>query len=346
LPGELFRCPEQAATLQLIAETGGESFYRGRLAEMMVATSAAAGGALSLADLAEHSCDWVTPISIDFHGYRVHELPPNGQGLTALIALGMLDRLELDGLDPDGDAIQHLQIEATKLAMTDGAAHVGDVGAMRLSAAELLAPDYLDKRARLIDPDRAMVPVPGEPRGHDTVYLAAADASGMMVSYIQSNYRGFGSGVVVPGTGIALHNRGSGFVLTPGHPNQVGPRKRPFHTIIPAFATKDGAPVAAIGVMGGSMQPQGHVQLAMRMFAHGQNPQAAVDAPRWRIDGEKVLLDAAWPDGFRAGLAQRGHRLDGTSPLELGGAQVVWRHGDHGWIAASESRRDGQAVGF
>lgn len=346
LPGELFGCREQAATLQLIAETRGEAFYRGRLAETIVAASTAGGGALSLADLAEHACDWVRPIAIDFHGYRVHELPPNGQGLTALIALGLLERLELDGLDPDGDAIQHLQIEATKLAMADAAAHVADAGAMRFSPADLLAPDYLDERARLIDRDRAMAPHPGEPPRHDTVYLAAADASGMMVSFIQSNYRGFGSGVVVPGTGIALHNRGSGFVLTPDHPNQVGPRKLPFHTIIPAFATKDGAPVAAFGVMGGSMQPQGHVQLGVRMLAHGYNPQAAIDAPRWRIDGDQVRPEETWPESFAAGLARRGHRLAGIGPLDLGGAQVVWRHGDHGWIAASESRRDGQAVGF
>jgi len=346
LPGERFRCPDQAATLQLIAETRGEAFYRGRLAEAIVAAAAAGGGALSLADLADHAGDWVTPISVGFRDYRIHELPPSGQGLTALIALGVLDRLDLEGLDPDGDAIQHLQIEAIKLAAADVYAHVGDAAAMRLQAADLLDPGYLDERARLVDRARARVPVTGKQVSGDTVYLAAGDADGMMVSYIQSNFRGFGSGIVVPDTGIALHNRGSGFVLTPGHPNQVGPRKRPLHTIIPAFATRDGEAVAAFGVMGGEMQPQGHVQIGVRMFAHGHNPQAAIDAPRWRINGETVTLEATWPDDFRAGLAQRGHQLGEAAPLDLGGAQVIWRDGDDGFIAATESRRDGQAVGF
>jgi gamma-glutamyltranspeptidase/glutathione hydrolase len=346
LPGERFRCPDQAATLTLIAESKGEAFYRGKLAEAIAAAAKRDGGAMALADLAGHSPDWVTPLAIDFKGYRIHELPPNGQGLVALIALGVLDRLDLDGLDPDGPEIQHLQIEAIKLGFADAGAYVSDPAALRFPVAELLTPAYLDARARLVRPDRDSAPSPGKPTERGTVYLAAADAGGMMVSYIQSNFRGFGSGIVVPGTGIALHNRGSGFVLDPGHPNQVGPGKRPRHTILPAFASKNGAPLAAFGVMGGMMQPQGHVQVATRMFAKGFNPQAAIDAPRWRVEKDEVMVEAAWPASWRANLTDRGHALVDAGPLAFGASQVIWRLADGGYVAASESRRDGQAAGF
>jgi gamma-glutamyltranspeptidase/glutathione hydrolase len=344
--GELFRCPEQAETLELIAASRGEAFYRGALAERIVAAAKLEGGVMGLDDLGDHKADWVEPLGVDFKGYRIHELPPNGQGLAALIALGILDRIDLGSLDPDGVEMQHLQIEATKLGMADVRAHVGDPEAMQLRAADLLTPAYLDERAKQIDRGRAVAPRPGAPHGRGTVYLAAADASGTMVSLIQSNYHGFGSGIVVPGTGIAMNNRGSGFVLEPGHPNQVGPRKRPLHTIIPGFATKDGAPVAAFGVMGGAMQPQGHVQLGMRMFGLGQNPQAAIDAPRWRAEAETLMIEAAWGEDFRRGLTARGHVLEENPPLQFGAAQVIWRLPVGGYVAASESRRDGQAVGF
>jgi gamma-glutamyltranspeptidase/glutathione hydrolase len=210
----------------------------------------------------------------------------------------------------------------------------------------LLTDPYLSERARIVSPHRATAPNPGRPEMHATVYLAAADADGMMVSLIQSNFRGFGSGVVVQGTGIALNNRGSGFVLDAKHPNVVGPRKRPLHTIIPGFATKDGKPVAAFGVMGGPMQPQGHVQVALRLFAAGQNPQAAIDAPRWRVEDGAVMLDTAWDSAFRDGLRQRGHALIDGTPIDFGASQILWRLGTDGYVAASESRRDGQAVGF
>jgi gamma-glutamyltranspeptidase/glutathione hydrolase len=344
--GELFSSPDHAKTLELIAATGGEAFYRGALAERIVAAAEAEGGAISLDDLGEHKADWVEPLGVDFKGYRIHELPPNGQGLAALIALGILDRIDLTGLDPDGAQMQHLQIEATKLGMADVRAHVGDPESMRVRAEQLLTAAYLDERARQIDRHRAVAPHPGVVKRHGTVYLAAADASGMMVSLIQSNYRGFGSGIVVPGTGIALNNRGSGFVLEPGHPNEVGPRKRPLNTIIPGFATKDGAPVAAFGVMGGIMQPQGHVQVGVRMFGLGQNPQAAIDAPRWRVEGERLMIEAAWDEDFRRGLRERGHVLEEGPPGQFGASQVIWRLPAGGYLAASESRRDGQAVGF
>jgi gamma-glutamyltranspeptidase / glutathione hydrolase len=345
-PGEMFRCPEQATTLERIAATQGEAFYRGALAEAIVSASKRDGGVLSLEDLGEHAPEWVAPLAVDFQGYRVHELPPNGQGLAALIALGILDRLDLGGLDADGADIQHLEIEATKLGMADVKAHVGDPRTMLVRAEALLSRDYLDDRARLIRRERASAPHPGRPAQHGTVYLAAADASGVMVSYIQSNYRGFGSGIVVPGTGVALNNRGSCFVLERGHPNEVGPRKRPLNTIIPGFATRDGVPVAAFGVMGGAMQPQGHVQVATRLFAKGQNPQAAADAPRWRVEGDKVMIEAAWDHRLRDALAARGHDLADGGFLDFGAAQIIWRLGEAGYAAASEGRRDGQAVGF
>jgi gamma-glutamyltranspeptidase/glutathione hydrolase len=345
-PGELFRCPEQARTLEEIAATKGESFYRGRIAEVIAAAAKRDGGVMSVEDLAAHQADWVEPISVDFRGYRVHEIPPNGQGLAALIALGILERLDLDPAALDSAAMQHLAIEATKLGMADVKAHVSDPDTMLVRTEAMLTDAYLSERARLVNPDRATAPNPGRPQMRGTVYLAAADADGMMVSLIQSNFRGFGSGVVVSGTGIALNNRGSGFVLEAKHPNAVGPRKRPMHTIIPGFATKDGKPVAAFGVMGGAMQPQGHVQVALRMFAAGQNPQATIDAPRWRVEDGAVMLETSWNSDFRDGLRQRGHALVDGVPIDFGASQILWRLGADGYAAASESRRDGQAVGF
>ena len=344
--GELFRCLGHAETLEAIAASEGRAFYRGAVAEAIAAAAAREGGAITLADLAEHEPEWVAPLAIDFRGVRIHELPPNGQGLAALIALGVLNRCDLDGLDADGAELQHLAIEATKLGMADAAAHVADPAAMRVKAETLLADGYLCERAGLIRRDRAQAPDPGKPPQGGTVYLAAADAEGMMVSYIQSNYRGFGSGIVVPGTGVALNNRGACFSLIPAHPNCVGPRKRPFNTIIPGFATVGGAPLAAFGVMGGSMQPQGHVQIALRLFARGQNPQAAIDAPRWRVEGGDLTVESAWSGAFRAALAARGHKVVDGDLLDFGAGQVIWRLEGGGYAAASESRRDGQAVGF
>ena len=344
--GEIFRCPDHAKTLEAIAASDGDAFYRGAIAEAIAAAAKRDGGAMTLADLAEHEPEWVAPLAVDFQGVRIHELPPNGQGLAALIALGVLDRCDLDRLEADSAELQHLAIEATKLGMADAAAHVADPAAMRVKAETLLADGYLRERAGLIRRDRAQAPDPGKPPQGGTVYLAAADAQGMMVSYIQSNYRGFGSGIVAPGTGVALNNRGACFSLDPGHPNRVGPRKRPFNTIIPGFATVGGAPLAAFGVMGGSMQPQGHVQVALRLFARRQNPQAAIDAPRWRVEGGDLMVEPSWSGAFRAALAARGHTLVDGGPLDFGAGQIIWRLDEGGYAAASESRRDGQAVGF
>jgi gamma-glutamyltranspeptidase/glutathione hydrolase len=250
------------------------------LAERIEAFAVQCGGALRVTDLAAHGAEWVEPIGQSFRGYTLHEIPPNGQGVAALIGLGILDRFDIESMGLDSADYNHVAIEAMKLAFADLNQHVADPSAMTaVRAADLLDGAYLADRAALIDMRRASSPLAGTPRSGGTVYLAAADAEGTMVSYIQSNYRGFGSGVVVPGTGISLHNRGEGFSLAAGNPNRVAPGKKPMLTIIPGFITRDGAPVMAMGVMGGSMQAQGHVQMVARLAAFGQNPQAMSDAP-------------------------------------------------------------------
>ena len=347
--GERWRFPAQADTLREIAETGGESFYRGALAEKIDAFARKCGGALRATDLAAHQPEWVQPIEQSFRGYTLHEIPPNGQGLTALIALGILDRFDLAGMGCDSADYYHVGLEAMKIAFADTAAYVADAPAMtRVRVEDLLAPAYLDSRAKSIDMRRAAAPAAGMPRTGGTVYLATADAAGTMVSYIQSNYRGFGSGVVVPGTGISLHNRGEGFSLVPGHPNEVAPGKRPLHTIIPGFITRDGKPVMAMGVMGGSMQAQGHVQMVTRLAAFGQNPQAMSDAPRFRVEpGPVVTLEAHVPADVPSTLRDRGHNVTvaARDSLDFGSAQLIHKT-ENGYVAASDSRRDGQAVGF
>lgn len=345
-PGQLFTFPEHAATLERIAATGGADFYRGDLAERMQAHSSSHGGAMTKADLAAHTADWVEPISMDYRGYTVHEIPPSGQGIVALIALGILSHFDLASLATDSADSTHLQIEALKLAFADAQAYVSDPAYMDIRPEELLDAEYLRQRASLIDPAKAKPMTAGIPRG-GTVYLTAADASGMMISMIQSNYDGFGSGVVVPGTGISLQNRGTNFSATMGHPNRVGPNKRPFHTIIPAFLTKDGVPVMSFGVMGGHMQPQGHVQVLVRITDYGQNPQAACDAPRFRVTGGlHVDLEAGFPEKVVAELRERGHVI--TRPAghdEFGSCQAIWRL-PHGYLGVSDPRRDGQAAAF
>jgi gamma-glutamyltranspeptidase/glutathione hydrolase len=345
--GDLFRFPEQADTLAEIANSHGESFYRGSLATRIADFSSACGGALDAGDLAAHRPDWVDPIGQDYRGYRMHEIPPNGQGIAALIALGILEHFDIGSLAVDSVESLHLQIEAMKLGFADVYHHVADARSMEIRGLSLLDPGYLKSRAHSIRRDRAGQAVAGVPPS-GTVYLATADANGMMVSYIQSNYMGFGSGVVVPGTGISMQNRGYGFSLQPGHPNLVGGGKRPFHTIIPAFLTRDGKAVMSFGVMGADMQPQGHMQMVVRLADYQQNPQTAADAPRWKImlDGS-LLLEHAISEEVVRGLAQLGHRVVRAAPAstEFGAAQLIHRLGE-AYVAASEPRRDGQAVGF
>ncbi len=343
--GERFRFPDHAKTLEKIAATRGKAFYRGELAERIEAHAKKHGGAMRAADLGAHQADWVKPLQLDYRGYTLHEIPPNGQGMVALMALGMLEHFHVRALPVDGPDSLHLQIEAMKLAFADARRYIADIDHMDVKPQALLEPDYLKSRAKLIDMKRAQDFGHGTPPRGGTVYLAAADAAGMMVSFIQSNYMGFGSGVVVDG--MSLQNRGGTFVVQPGHPNCVGPKKRPYQTIIPGFVTKDRKPVMAFGVMGGTMQPQGHAQVMVRIADYGQSPQAASDGPRFRVvQGMEVSVEDNFPADSLAELQRRGHRIVTIDDYnQFGSAQLLWKL-DGGYFCASDPRRDGQAVGF
>jgi gamma-glutamyltranspeptidase / glutathione hydrolase len=354
---ELVRFPDHASALRLIAQQGPRVFYEGELAARMAAFAREGGGALTLDDLRGYRADWVEPISKDYRGFTIHEIPPNGQGLAALIALGILERFDLGALTRDGVDSQHMQIEAMKLAFADVYRYVADPRSMDVTPAQMLGDAYLASRAALIDPKRATRFAFGMPRAGGTIYLTAADERGMMVSFIQSNYMGFGSGLVVPGTGVALHNRGCGFSMDPRSPNVVEGGKRPFHTIIPAFVTEriDGRerPVMSFGVMGGEMQPQGHVQSIVRMVDYGQQPQAACDAPRWKVNRDFTLdVEATFEPGVAQALEARGHVIQSIDDpyMDFGSGQYIWKldrdDGERGYVAASDSRRDGLAAGF
>ncbi|EER58951.1 Gamma-glutamyltransferase [Acidovorax delafieldii 2AN] len=353
--GELFQFPAAARALRAIGATRGEAFYTGEIAQAMIAFAQAQGGSLSLADLAAHRPEWVAPIARNYRGYTLHEIPPNGQGIAALIALGILEQFDLASLPVDGPEAQHLQIEAIKLAFADVYRYVAEPSSMEVTPAQMLDDSYLASRARLIAMNKAQDFGAGNPVKGGTIYLTAADENGMMVSFIQSNYQGFGSGCVEPTFGISLQNRGFGFSTDPAGANRanlVAPGKRPFHTIIPAFLTKDGQPVMSYGVMGANMQPQGHMQTLVRMIDHGQNPQMACDAPRWRFNaGLSLNVEASMPAATVQGLQALGHRTEvlQDSYQDFGAGQFIWRMGDpqvHGYLAASDARRDGLAAGF
>jgi gamma-glutamyltranspeptidase / glutathione hydrolase len=355
--GEHFTLAGAARTLEVVAATHGEGFYKGEIAEAIVRHAQATGGAMTREDLAAYwdfvqSNGWVGTLQTRFHGHELHEIPPNGQGIAALVCLGILRHTDIADGDVDSADWQHAAIEAMKLAFADVYRYVADPRAMTVTPAQMLDDDYLAARAGLIDMKRAQAATAGTPPRGGTIYLSAADASGMMVSFIQSNYMGFGSGVVVPGYGISLQNRGAGFSLDPASPNCVAPGKRPFQTIIPAFLTKDGAPQMSFGVMGGNMQPQGHVQTLLRMLLARQQPQAACDAPRWKVmQGLDIEIENAMPAAVADELAARGHRITraNDSYMDFGSGQFVWRLGDpavDGYVAASDSRRDGLAAGF
>jgi gamma-glutamyltranspeptidase / glutathione hydrolase len=350
--GERFAMPHAAKALRLIGSTKGEAFYRGDIAAAIAAHARAHGGAMTEADLAAYQPEWVTPLAQDYRGHTLHEIPPNGQGIAAQMALGMLQHFDLAAMPIDGTACQHLQIEAMKLAFADVYRFVSDPRTMQGPAERLLDAQYLASRAKLIDPYRAQHFGPGHGVKGGTIYLTAADERGMMVSYIQSNYMGFGSGVVEPTFGISLQNRGAGFSLDAGHPNVVAPGKKPFHTIIPGFLTKDGAPLMSFGIMGGNMQPQAHLQTLVRMLDHHQSPQAACDAPRWRFNqGLEINVERHMPAATIAGLQALGHQIVGLndSYMDFGAGQFIWRLGDpavQGYVAASDPRRDGAAVGW
>lgn len=346
---EIFRFPEQAKTLELIASSKGEAFYRGSLADAIAADAQKHGALLSLEDLANHQADWVGTISKAYGDIELHEIPPNGQGIAALLMLGIVKHHDICHYPLDSADSLHIQIEAMKLALADTYRYVSDPKTMKLSAETLLDDGYLAERAKSIQLNKAQDLSYGVPKRGGTVYLSAADEQGMMVSFIQSNYYGFGSGIVVPDTGISLQNRGTGFVLEKAHPNEVGGAKRPFHTIIPAFVTHKGQPLMAYGVMGGAMQAQGHAQMIIRIFDYGQNPQTASDAPRWRVmQGLEVAVEAGFKPEVLAELSKRGHILhqaEAGTDFSFGGAQLIYKN-QGAYLAGSDHRKDGQAVGY
>lgn len=349
--GELYSNPDTARSLRLIAETRGKAFYQGELAEKIEAFAIEHGAAMRVSDLAEHNADWCGTIQKSFDDVTLHEIPPNGQGIAGLMALGILDHTPIRELDADDPRALHFQIEAMKLALKDTEAYVGDLDHMtQVTPEDMLDPGYLAERAKLIDPSKATDFKIGEPAERGTVYLTAADESGMMVSFIQSNYAGFGSGVTVPGTGIHLQNRGAGFSLDPASQNVVGPGKRPFHTIIPAFLMRGDAPLMSFGVMGGPMQAQGHLQMTLRTQLWGQDVQMAVDAPRWWVTGGLGLAcETTFPEATLQSLVDLGHAVDLEAPdnaFGFGGAQLIARLDNGVYAAGSDPRKDGQAVGF
>jgi gamma-glutamyltranspeptidase/glutathione hydrolase len=346
--GERFRLPAAARSLARIAASEGRDFYEGEIAQAIVAHAQAHGGALSPEDLASHREDWVEPLRLAYRGADLLEMPPNGQGISVQIALGILAHFDLSVAVPQATRM-HLQIEAMKIAFADVYRWVSDPSTTGMRAQDLLAPDYHAERARAIDRRQAKPWAARPLPAGNTVYVAAADAQGRLVSYIQSNFQGFGSGVVVPEVGVSLLNRGSGFSLDPAHPNCVAGGKRPFHTTIPAMLMRDGRPLAAFGVVGADMQPQGQVQVVSELLDRAGNPQAALDAPRWRIAEEdgRIRLEAGVAPEVASELASYGHRVEvaDAASIEFGGGQLVWRL-DDAWAAASDSRRDGCAAGF
>ncbi len=347
--GEIFRWQEFGDTLAEIAETFGESFYRGRLGAVIADFSRQSGGLLDAEDLASHVPAWVEPLSMDFGDYTLHEMPPNSQGIAALLALALLRGSRVQDLPPDSAESVDLQVRAMYVAHSDVRAHVADPEYMNRNHSWLLSETHVAELRGHMEkwPDAPTQGCRGTSNG-DTVYLTAADSSGMMVSFIQSNYFDFGSGLVVPETGISLHSRGACFSLEPGHPNEVAGGKLPFHTLCPAFVSSGGRPVMSFGVMGGPMQPQGHVQVFLRVCAHRQNPQAACDAPRWHVAADgSVLLEQGFPESTYEDLRRRGHRvqrLNYGDPV-FGGGQMALSI-PRGYCAASDPRKDGQAAAF
>lgn len=338
--GEMWRSLGHARTLQSIAETGAASFYQGDLAERIDHFSCSYGGFIRKEDLEAFRPEWVDPIKVNYRGYDVWEIPPNGQGIVALMALNLLKGF--DFTEKETVATYHKQIEALKLAFADAKHYVTDPQRMEVQVADLLSDGYAEERRRLIG-NQAFTPEPGRPPQGGTVYLAAADGDGNMVSFIQSNYMGFGSGLVVPDTGISLQNRGHTFSLDATHANKLEPNKRTYHTIIPGFMTKDNQAVGPFGVMGGYMQPQGHVQVVMNTIDFQLNPQAALDAPRFQwMEGKQVIFEREVPQHIVSALFRMGHEVqvaaDGGS---FGRGQVIWRDESGVLIGGTEKRTDG-----
>ncbi len=341
-PGEFIRLPEHARTLRELAQSNCESYYRGGIAQKIDEFSKQYGGYIRKEDYAAYHSQWVDPISTSYRGYHVWEIPPNGHGIVALMALNVLEGYEFDPDKRDCADTMHKQMEAMKLAFMDGRRYVADSRYMKVAVEQLLSKQYAAKRRATIG-DMAMMPQAGDPDCGGTIYLCTADGEGNMVSYIQSNYRGFGSGLVVPGTGIALHDRGNNFSLTEGAENCIAPGKKPYHTIIPGFLTKDSRAVGPFGVMGGFMQPQGHVQVITNTIDFLMNPQEALDAPRWQWTGGKdIEVEPAFPQAVAEELMRRGHKISVMCESgEFGRGEIIWRGEDGVLMGATEPRADG-----
>lgn len=344
--GEMWFSPDHAKTLNLIAETKAEAFYEGELADKIDKFSREHGGFIRKEDLTTYKPEWVDPVSLSYRDYEVWEIPPNGQGLNTLMALNILKGFEFS--EKESVDTYHKQIEAMKLAFTDGLHYITDPDVMTHSVEDLLSKEYADNRRKLIN-EEALSPAPGSPPKGGTVYLATADGEGNMVSFIQSNYKGFGSGIVVPGTGIAMQNRGKDFKLDEEHENSLAPGKKSYHTIIPGFLTKYGKPVGPFGVMGGFMRPQGHLQVVMNTVDFNLNPQASLDAPRWMwLKGKEVMVEPGFPDHIAQALRRRGHHIiRAVDEVGFGRGQIIWRDSDTGVLAGgTESRTDGHIAGW
>lgn len=344
-PGEIWRSEAHAKTLEMIAQTHAKAFYRGELADQIDEFSRKTGGYLRRSDLENYWCEWVKPIHINYRGYDVCEIPPNGDGIIALMALNILKGYSFAERD-NADTV-HKQLEAMKLAFADGNRYVADLDYMKAPVETLLSDEYADGRWALIR-EQALTPEPGNPFRGGTIYLCTADGEGNMVSYIQSNYMGFGSGIVIPGTGIALQNRGANFTLDETMENCLGPGKKSLHTIIPGFLMKEGKAVGPFGVMGGFMQPQGHVQVIMNTVDFLMNPQDALNAPRWQwIGGKKIQVEKTFPAGIVEELKKRGHEMEVLeSSLSFGRGQIIWRDENDVLCGATEPRADGTVAAW
>lgn len=344
-PGEIWRSEVHAKTLEMIAQTHAKAFYRGELADQIDEFSRKTGGYLRRSDLENYWCEWVKPIHINYRGYDVCEIPPNGDGIIALMALNILKGYSFAERD-NADTV-HKQLEAMKLAFADGNRYVADLDYMKAPVETLLSDEYADGRRALIG-EQALTPEPGNPFRGGTIYLCTADGEGNMVSYIQSNYMGFGSGIVIPGTGITLQNRGANFTLDETMENCLGPGKKSLHTIIPGFLMKEGKAVGPFGVMGGFMQPQGHVQVIMNTVDFLMNPQDALNAPRWQwIGGKKIQVEKTFPAGIVEELKKRGHEMEVLeSSLSFGRGQIIWRDENDVLCGATEPRADGTVAAW
>ncbi len=341
-PDEVWNCPDMANTLRRIAETKGEAFYRGELADAIDAFSKKTGGWIRKEDMEAYAPRWVDPVHVNYRGTDVWEMPPNGDGIVVLMALAILNGMELDKENPESEENFHKIIEALKLGYEDGLAHISDPRTMRASVDVLLSEEYAAKRRALIG-EEAILPTAGDPTSSGTIYLCTADGEGNMVSLIQSNFKGFGSGIVIPGTGISLQDRGFGFSLDPESPNVLAPAKQAFHTIIPGFLSKDGKALGPFGVMGGFMQPQGQLQVVTNLLDFGMNPQEALDRPRWQwIRGKRVELEPSFPEEIAEALRARGHDIvRNPDTLIFGRGQIILRDDEGVLVGATEPRADG-----